>query len=196
MLVPEHIERLIKAVYEFLTCQQQAVTEHQLLVELATQGVWKDLTQGSAILQQFQKHFLTMHALYRLQLRLARERVRLIISPGAILLPPPGTDELTRANWEADQTQRDYYLDLNHLAAANESSAAELLREFFIENESWKKPEDAYETLGLPSGAGWPAVQSAYRRKASTYHPDRGGSSDDFQSLRSAYESLKRTLRP
>lgn len=196
MLVPEHIERLIKAVHEYLTCQQQPVTEHQLLVELATRGVWRNLTQGSAILQQFQKHFLTMHALYRLQLRLARERVRLVISPGAIQLPPPGSDELTRAAWEADQPQRDYYLDLNHLAVANEASAAELLREFFLQKNGSQKPEDAYHTLGLPPGAGWPAIQTAYRRKASMYHPDRGGSSDEFQSLRTAYESLKRTMRP
>lgn len=197
MFVPEHIERLIQTVYQYLKRQQDPVTEHQLLVELAVQGAWNGLTSGSAVLQQFQKHFLTMHALYRLQSRLAGINIRLYINPVAILLPRREFDistlQITAPDTEAEL--REYYLDLNHLAAVNETSAADMLNGMWRQYDTWQKPEDAYGALGLPQGADWRAVQSAYRRKASQCHPDKGGSSQDFQLLRSAYESLKHTLR-
>ncbi|QLG26029.1 J domain-containing protein [Halorarum halophilum] len=45
----------------------------------------------------------------------------------------------------------------------------------------------AFETLGLPRGAGEDAVESAYRERVKEAHPDRGGSRDDFTRVREAY---------
>ena len=134
MLVPEHIEQLIQTVQQHLEQQRKPISEHELLVKLAKQGVWNNVTKGSAILQQFQKHFLTMHALYRLQTRLGDSNCRLHISPVSIYLQRPDEemedldpDQELEICEASDTHLREYYLDLNHLVAANDASVADLV---------------------------------------------------------------------
>ncbi len=203
MLVPEHIEQLIQTVQQHLEQQRKPISEHELLVKLAKQGVWNNVTKGSAILQQFQKHFLTMHALYRLQTRLGDSNCRLHISPVSIYLQRPDEemedldpDQELEICEASDTHLREYYLDLNHLVAANDASVADLLGGFWHQYNAWQKQEDAYSALDLPLGSDWTAVQAAYRRKAATSHPDKGGNAQAFQAVQTAYDSLKRILRP
>ena len=55
----------------------------------------------------------------------------------------------------------------------------------------------AFETLGLPPGAGEDAVESAYRDRVKEAHPDRGGSRDEFVRVREAYATaLNRADEP
>ena len=49
-------------------------------------------------------------------------------------------------------------------------------------------PDSPFESLGLPDDASVRQVQAAYRLKAGRVHPDRGGTAEAFEALRSAYE--------
>jgi curved DNA-binding protein len=49
---------------------------------------------------------------------------------------------------------------------------------------------NAYETLGVPKGASEEEIKKAYRRLASTHHPDKGGDTGKFQEIQLAYETL------
>lgn len=47
-----------------------------------------------------------------------------------------------------------------------------------------------YETLGVDKGATADAIKKAYRKLASTHHPDKGGDTQKFQELQRAYDTL------
>ena len=49
---------------------------------------------------------------------------------------------------------------------------------------------NAYETLGVPKGASDEEIKKAYRKLASQHHPDKGGDTQRFQEIQSAYETL------
>jgi len=49
---------------------------------------------------------------------------------------------------------------------------------------------DAYQTLGVPREASESDIKRAYRKLASQHHPDKGGDTQRFQEIQSAYETL------
>jgi DnaJ-class molecular chaperone len=49
---------------------------------------------------------------------------------------------------------------------------------------------NAYETLGVPKGASDEEIKRAYRKLASQHHPDKGGDTQRFQEIQSAYDTL------
>lgn len=49
---------------------------------------------------------------------------------------------------------------------------------------------NAYETLGVPKGAPDEDIKKAYRKMASQHHPDKGGDTQKFQEIQSAYDTL------
>ena len=50
---------------------------------------------------------------------------------------------------------------------------------------------EPFQVLGLSSGATWAEIKSAYRKLASSTHPDHGGSAETFCRVREAFEVLK-----
>jgi hypothetical protein len=53
-----------------------------------------------------------------------------------------------------------------------------------------------WQTLGLKADATLLEIKSAYRKRALETHPDRGGTSESFRALQTAYETaLKRRTR-
>ena len=59
------------------------------------------------------------------------------------------------------------------------------------------RTSEAFTKLGLPQIATAAEVKSAYRRKAASEHPDKGGSASAFQDLNEAYEvAMRETVRP
>lgn len=195
MFAAEQVEQLIEVAHRYLKRQRQAVSERQLLIELARHNVWVDLGRSSAILQQFQKHFLTMHALYRLQRKLAGSNIYLQISPVAIQLQDSSDPDAGTASGP-DAQLRDYFLNLKQFWDDDEKSVADLLTGFQQRYEAWLLHREAYRALDLNADANWMEVQAAYRRKAVLCHPDKGGDAQDFQKVVEAYKNLKRILRP
>lgn len=56
-----------------------------------------------------------------------------------------------------------------------------------------KKPIDnkrLYEVLGVDNKADAPTIKKAYRKKAMTEHPDKGGDPEKFKELSAAYDVL------
>lgn len=51
--------------------------------------------------------------------------------------------------------------------------------------------ESPYDVLALPPDADQEAIDRAYRRRVKETHPDHGGSLQEFQRVRAAYEELK-----
>jgi len=49
---------------------------------------------------------------------------------------------------------------------------------------------DHYTTLGVARNATPEEIKKAYRRLASTHHPDKGGDTAQFQKIQQAYETL------
>lgn len=49
---------------------------------------------------------------------------------------------------------------------------------------------DHYQTLGVPRNASADEIKKAYRKLASTHHPDKGGDKATFQRIQSAYAVL------
>lgn len=50
---------------------------------------------------------------------------------------------------------------------------------------------DPYLALYLQATAPWEVVQAAYKALAFKYHPDRGGSVEDFRKIQEAFEELE-----
>jgi DnaJ-class molecular chaperone len=50
--------------------------------------------------------------------------------------------------------------------------------------------KDHYATLGVGRGASDTEIKRAYRRLASQHHPDKGGSTEQFQAIEEAYRVL------
>jgi curved DNA-binding protein CbpA len=51
--------------------------------------------------------------------------------------------------------------------------------------------ESPYDVLGVEPDAGERAVVEAYRRRVKEAHPDHGGSKEEFQRVRRAYERIR-----
>lgn len=203
MIDSEQVNQLIDVTYHYLSRQVEPVTERQLLIELTEHDMWDGLGKSSAIIQQFQKHFLAMHTLYRLQDMLKSSRQRLEISPNAIYIrdlddpnaAAPFDKVEDESSTDPDEVLKDYYLDLSQLKTHN-GTIANSPDDYRRQHCSSRQHRESYAALELNTDASWLAVQSAFRQKAVQYHPDKGGSAQDFQKVRDAYQDLKRALRP
>jgi curved DNA-binding protein len=53
-----------------------------------------------------------------------------------------------------------------------------------------KKDTSHYTTLGVTEAATTEEIRTAYRRLASQHHPDKGGSTEKFQTIQTAYATV------
>lgn len=56
--------------------------------------------------------------------------------------------------------------------------------------------ESPFDILGIDPEASDEEIVSAYRERVKEAHPDQGGSTDEFQRVRTAYEQLQRGYQP
>jgi hypothetical protein len=187
------------------------ISEYELLKALDAEaaGPERAAAEGSRIadsdLHLFQRHFLLMNALYRLQdLLWLEERVWLTISPLRIAIED-AADESRENDIAAAAPQapghaahtalRDYYLDWREFEATDGEAVATLLDSFWRRLRASDGSAAALATLQLSADAGWDEVQRQYRRLAAATHPDRGGDGEQFLAVREAYEVLRLARR-
>jgi hypothetical protein len=162
---------------------------HDLFVEQ------NNLTDAGLAL--FQKHFLTMNALYRLQQTLwQEEQILLSISPLNINI------EKYDGNTCASNTEtlpveisavalRDYYLDTREFESTQAEEVQALLQQFWTRFYCADQRLEALERLEIDIDNPTPSViKQQYKKQAARHHPDKGGSPEAFIAIREAYECL------
>jgi len=77
--------------------------------------------------------------------------------------------------------------------------ASDMMERAFSAFEALPAPDgvvtlSCWQVLDLEPGAPEVAVERAYREKAKSAHPDKGGSREEWDRLRAAYEQAKRAI--
>ncbi len=77
----------------------------------------------------------------------------------------------------------------------NDSAKQGASEEKAAENLRGKMASTAEEVLGVKPGASQDEIRTAYRQRARETHPDAGGSADEFQKVKWAYDQLTANAR-
>lgn len=191
-MLQANIAALTRFTRDFLHAHRAfPFSEHALIQTLEQEKLFANLECADPNLLLFQKHFLCMHVLYKLQQEFSEQQLHLNINPLAIYLQEmdgPATNTIpTTSSGEL----RSYYLDLNVLLETTGESVAELQRDFFSRYTTWLNTDDAFAVLQLKNTANWREIQSQYRRLIHQAHPDKGGDRATFERVQAAYETLK-----
>jgi len=186
----------IEAITEFTrnylkTRGAHAFSEYTLIRDLQATEQFNNLSSDNSSLLLFQKHFLCMHVLYRLQDFYRQRNMHLNINPLAIYLTAEHSASETSAPTLHENELRSYYLDLSILEQATSESVSELQQHFFKRYEAWLASDQAYKVLDIANTSSWQQIQEQYRRLAHKNHPDRGGDGDQFNRIKEAYDQLK-----
>lgn len=185
---------LLPLVLHWLRETPEGCSEYELLKRVETGSDAFANVSDEQQLALFQKHFLLMNALYRLQTTLWEdERLWLQISPLRIVLGGAATivaetKDLADGNAHA---LKDYYLDWRNFTDADNDSVAELLAGFWRRYVAHDEQLRALEILKLNADSDWSTIKQQYRRLAAQAHPDRGGDNARFLEIREAYEILR-----
>lgn len=191
------VNPLLPLVLELLRETPTGVSEYELLKKIEARGEYFSAPvtahDGDAQLALFQKHFLVMNALYRLQEMLWREeQLWLSISPLRIALEM--MDSAAAANniaMHGEDALRKYYLDWQQFIATDSAAVTQLLASFWTRYAAHDRRAEALAILQLDGAADTAAIKRQYRRLAATTHPDRGGDAAHFLAVRAAYEILR-----
>lgn len=182
-------ERFYRELEDLLRQSPQGMTEFELLQALRKRDCFPFISKRPAqALELFHAHFLLFHALYRLQ-KTQLENHTGILEISALSIRLHGYRPGRAAMMVPDQV-RDYYLDLENLAAMTDSGAAELLQSFWQEFVCYDNRAAALQELGLSDPVGEATIKQTYRRLAMTHHPDRGGEPGRLQAINAAYRWL------
>lgn len=180
---------------ELLQAAPEGLSEYELLLRMSRwQGAEERLPTDT--LELFRSHFLLFHTLYRLRDQLyAEQRALLQISPLCIRLLPYQAGESALS--EKDPL-REYYLDLTHLRDTDADDVQKLLGAFWVRLQGGDEKQSALAVLELDAHSGdldLSIIRQRYRQLVSIHHPDRGGSTQQLQSINHAMETLQRYYR-
>lgn len=167
------------------------ISEYELMKRIESAGAPLQSAAADSHLALFQKHFLLMNALYRLQQSLwAEARLWLSISPLHIALTTHDAATAQALALGEGTALRDYYLDWQQLLATDAAAVEALLAGFWQRFHAHDGRAGALVVLQLEADADWPRIKRQYRRLAAATHPDRGGDGAQFLAIREAYEVL------
>ena len=171
-------------------------SEFTLIQAIEAAGLF-DALDSQSELALFQKHFLTMNALYHLQTTLWEEEA-LYLSISALdihLVPYSGKVSISSATTLPEQSRNEalksYYLDWSHYNEADEASVIRLLNSFwerFFNPEQRQQALDVLEIAELTPDQA--TIKRQFRQLATKHHPDKGGDPASFIAIRAAYEVL------
>ena len=183
---------LIPEILSLLRDQPGGLSEYEIMQVFAEHEVFTALAEADQ-LALFQKHFITMNALYELQYQLWEdEQLFLEVSPLNIHIKRSSGDAMI-AGLVISETEKlsEYYRDWNNFEHTNESDVSELLSSFWKKFAALDKREIAFEVLELEPEVAREDITESYRRLAAKHHPDKGGEAEMFIRIRQAYEILK-----
>lgn len=186
---------LIGPILSILRDHPQGVGEFYILKNLREQVPELHRLAEDPNLQLFRQHFLIMNALYQLQSSLwQEEKLSLSITAMHIRLIPNKDVTFSNSNEVNDSVDAKlaaYYLDWNEYEKTDESEVSRLLNSFYNGINNQGDRAAALEVLHIddkhPSKE---EIKKQYRKLAHQAHPDRGGDTEQFISLRQAYECL------
>ncbi|WP_133012297.1 DNA-J related domain-containing protein [Marinomonas flavescens] len=186
---------LIGPILHILKKHPEGVGEFEILKTLKQQIPELTDIATDVNLQLFRQHFLIMNALYQLQSSLWQEEsLSLSISATHIRILPRTQVPLSNSrdiNNSVDAKLAAYYLDWHEYEKTNEEDVSSLLSSFYQGIYLTGDREAALEALQLTqSSPSKEEIKRQYRKLAHQTHPDRGGDTDAFISLRQAYECL------
>ena len=182
-------------LFELLQAAPEGLSEYELLLRLSRwQGAEERLPTDT--LELFRTHFLLFHTLYRLRDQLHAEQLAVLqISPLCIRLLPYQAGESALS--EKDPL-REYYLDLSHLRDTDADDVQKLLGAFWVRLQGGDEKQSALAVFELEAHNGnldLTIIRQRYRQLVSIHHPDRGGSTQQLQSINQAMETLRRYYR-
>ncbi|SIS66305.1 DNA-J related domain-containing protein [Neptunomonas antarctica] len=183
--------------------------EYTLIKAAEFAGIF-DAINSPPELALFQKHFLTMNALYQLQASFWEdEQLYLSISAMHIYLESHlethlETQHINAADFISSDTTTQtlpqqsrnealssYYLDWSQYDNADEASVSQLLNSFW---ERFLNPQQYNEALAVleisEQSPDKITIKRQFRQLAAQHHPDKGGDPDTFIAIREAYELL------
>lgn len=179
-------------------------SEYTLIQAIETAGLFDALdsqADSQTDVALFQKHFLSMNALYHLQTTLWEEEA-LYLSISALdihLLPcskeshnnSTTTSSTTLPEQSRNEALKSYYLDWSHYNEADEASVIRLLNSFWQRFLNPEQRQQALDILEIAEQAPNQAtIKRQFRQLAVKHHPDKGGDSASFIAIREAYEVL------
>lgn len=181
------------------------LSEFTLIQAIEAAGIF-DALDSQADVALFQKHFLTMNALYHLQITLwEEEALYLSISALDIHLDPCSEAPCSKAlhcdkkattlpEQSRNEALKSYYLDWSHYNEADEASVIRLLNSFWQRFLNPEQRQQALDILEIAEQAPDQAtIRRQFRQLAAKHHPDKGGDSASFIAIREAYEVLQET---
>lgn len=191
-----NVAALQQSVRRILQSRSRSISEYELIKEVAELGLLDACSRRPPAVALFQKHFLIMHVLYRLQDEFALLGKILHIDPLSIEVHDRRDPTASDVASSSVAPLRRYYLDLDNFYESGEEDILELLAGFWRRYEAWESVDDAYAILGLDPNAVWSEIQSAYRRQIKQAHPDKGGDATRFREVFEAYQALKLRIKP
>jgi len=194
------INQLICTIEQLILANDfEFISEHQLIKTLQSPSY--NLLTLLALKHShelFQLHFLIFHSLYRLKDKWSKAGVgELLISPLKIgLMSDNNLNKMTSNNTTEDNNVAnidplaEYYLNLNHLTETSAQEIDQLILNFWKELYQPTAHQDALTLLNLTSPVAYNDIKKQYKRLASKYHPDKGGSTEKIQQINQAMATL------
>jgi len=190
-----HDNPLIWPLLGFLEEQPQHWKVHYLMTALRDKGLVHQLDEDESK-DLFKRNFLTMNALYQLQLLLLPNQWLQVQSMDIFLSPRvPSNVELEMYH---DASLRDYYLDWENYDMCSES-IKEMLKSFWHTYNDYIGDtvplvgrNQALKVFELDNDATAKDIRKRWRKLALKWHPDRvGGDSERFRQACNAWQTLR-----
>ena len=181
---------LLADILTLLKSSPAGISEYAIHQALAEHESIKT-PNGDSQLCLFKKHFMVMNALYQLKQQLWQSEQRVLnISPLSITLSDAQISSSENSTLAEPDTLSAYYLDEINFQNTSEADVKKLLDNFWQRFVSNDERHTALNQLDLDGNATHEQIEQRYRQLVAQHHPDRGGQTKDFVSIRQAYEVL------
>lgn len=184
---------LIEKIKQRITAElslHRTVKEYDLISLLRQEITAYALAPLAEQMELFRCHFLLRHALYQL-----RNEWRLATASELFI----SALYIENRAWQAGEIGlqkydrlADFYLDLNNLETITEQEISLLINGFwnqFLQNNARKR---LCELLGLATEIDDENLKKCWRKAILRLHPDKGGDSEQFKQVQSAYDNWRK----